>query len=868
MHLDLQRAGVIIDPYFRLAERGAAWVDEVDWVYETTFHLEEPVAADTMLVFHGLDTVAEIALNGELIGTTDNMFIPHEFPVGSRLKVGELDEGANTLRVVLRSAARVGRERHRQWDGDGSDTLQPNNSLWGPRAFVRKAQYMYGWDWGPELISCGIWRPVEIVQIPVAQLRDYRCEVSFTSDGKAVIDIQAFVERAPSAGELPLTFSASITDAPKAKITWAESDDRRSALREEDPQEPAVVFCAAAPVPTAVGRVGVKVTITIDHPRRWWPNGQTGITENPARWFKEFAPYLYPLEMAIHTENKGLVDHKKSRIGLRTVQLIREPDPDGTGESFKFRVNDLDLFIKGANWIPVDSFPGRVPSDAGECRKGVISPEALKMAERLKSLLTAAARANFNMLRVWGGGLYESELFYDLCDELGLLVWQDFPYACGYYPDTGLYAAAAQEEAVSAVRRLRAHPSLALWCGNNENHQMHYDGWGGDNRPPRYLGEKIYHEVLPGVIASEDPGRPYWPSSPFGGDSPQSPDYGDRHNWDVWHGQGDWAHYTSDQSRFVSEFGFASSCGMDSWDACLGDGDRWARSPAVRWHDKTRKGYDTYLGYVGIHFPDPQTLEDLVYYSQINQAEALKCGIEHYRRNKGRCWGLLFWQLNDCWPVQSWSVIDSACEPKAAYHAVQEACAPVLLSLHRTGDNVEAHLTNDLNTPLSGTITLALVEFNGKEIGSESAPATVGANAAAHVLNMSLERALGRERESYVEARFKPDEETEATACDFAHGFANNMMFLAEPKDLQVQRSGLKVDVRDAGEDGFLVWLEAERLAPYVWLRIHDDIAAPHEWGDNFMHVRPTGFRFVQVPRTAKLRSAADVRSALKLRTL
>lgn len=816
VHLDLQRAGVIDDPFYRLNERGVAWVDETDWVYETTFTTQE-VPACAYLRFNGLDTIADILLNGENLGQTDNMFIAHEFAVGGRLRAGE-----NTLRVVFSSALRVGRERQNAWDASGEDTLPRHEWFsWGPRSFVRKAQYMYGWDWGPELVSCGLWQSVELLTVPTARLLDWKHTAEFDGETKAVVHLTAEIERAPGQEATPLTLTARLT---------APDGTDASPIRQK------------VEVPTGSGTVRVSCTLEIDEPVLWSPNGvQTTHVLEAA---------LYGLEMTLHHAEQTL-DSAQGTVGIRTVELVREPDADGKGESFKFRVNGSDLFIKGANWIPAHSFPTRT--------------------DDLESLIVSAAEAGFNMLRVWGGGLYETERFYALCDQYGILVWQDFPYGCAYYPDTGVYADAARHEATHAVRRLRKHASLALLCGNNENQAMHHDGWTGkDNLPPRFLGEHLYDTILPEVVAAEAPAIPYWPGSPYGGDVPQSDDYGDKHNWNVWHGQGDWHHYLEDNARFLSEFGFASSCGMAAWDGCLADTDKTPRSPAVRWHDKTRKGYETYLGYVQIHYPAPQTLEDLVYYTQCNQADALKCGIEHWRRKKGRCWGTLFWQINDCWPVQSWAVIDSELDPKAAYYACKRFYAPVLLSLVRSTENpdlLEAHLTSDLQEHIQGDVILNVESLDGEVLRSATTEAYLEANGTTRVAEFDLTAFKAHGRDVYVYAQFVPTWELNLPMP------VENFFFLAEPKDLRLASPQIEVAVTEdeTRESGwFVVQLTAKRFAPSVWLRLWNQQGG---FSDNFFSLRAGETKRVllgEVIGGESLQglSAEAVRAALTIRSL
>ena len=790
VHLDLIRAGVIPDPLTRLHERDVSWVDDSEWVYETAWTVDDPPAS-AFLRFHGLDTLAEIVLNGAPLGTAEDMYIAHEFPVG-----GKLAQGENHLQITFRSAKRVGIERQAAWDAGGNDTLPYHWDNWNERAFVRKAQYQYGWDWGPVVRGCGIWQPVELVTVPVARLGDWQHSVEFTNDGKALVTVTAEVERMPGSENAPLTLTLSLAGA-----------------------EP-----LALPVPTGTGTVTVAGTLSLTKTPRWQPNGLgdaalSGLTRTLSAAGDE-------------------IDAANTRIGLRTIELIREPDADALGEGFKFRVNGSDVFIKGANWIPEHSIPA------------MITPA------RLRERITQARDAGFNMLRVWGGGFYESETFYDLCDEMGLLVWQDFPYACSYYPDTDQYADLARTEATAAVKRLRHHASLALWCGNNENLTMYEGNWT-KTRPPRFLGDHLYQEILPEVVAAENPQTPYWPGSPYGGPDANSPDFGDCHNWDVWHGRGDWVHYVENDSRFCSEFGFAASCGLGAWDACLGPADKHPHSAAVRWHDKTRKGYDTYLGLIGIHFPESLSLEDLVYYSQCNQAEALKCGVEHYRRRKGRNWGTLFWQFNDCWPVQSWAVIDSMGEPRAAYFACKKFYAPILLSLVRDGDTATAHLVSDLLAPLPGRVTFTLATLDGETLSEETAEVSVAANSAAEVASFSLAASAGWERDVYVHAQF---------TAESGGTKAENFLLLAEPKELRTADPALSLTVTETN-DGFVLTLTARKFAPYLWLRRSDNGPLPN-LSDNFFHLRPGETKTLTLSKTAELQMADDVRGLLLLRSL
>jgi len=412
-------------------------------------------------------------------------------------------------------------------------------------------------------------------------------------------------------------------------------------------------------------------------------------------------PHLYAASARLDTGHEV-----RKRIGLRTIELRRERDR--FGESFEFVVNGQRLWARGANWIPNDSFPSRVTE--ADYRAQVETCRDLGM----------------NMLRVWGGGLYEAEAFYDACDAAGMLVWQDFPYACSYYPDDEPALAAARAEAEFHVRRLRDRASLALWCGNNENGMMWEGKWGGaGNSPPRFYGEAIYESVLPAVLAELDPGRPYISTSPTGkppegeggrraGDI-NCGGWGDSHYWDVWHGRGDWRFYADSDARFSSEFGFASSCSPAQWERAIAPADHHPESPVVRWHDKTGKAWETFRGYVTAHYPEPETLADWVYLSQLNQRDALRFGIEHYRRAEF-CRGTLIWQFNDCWPVQSWAVQDYMRLLKPAGFELARLYADRLVSLVLTEGRLDVHLVNGGSAALEGVLILELLATPGGDV--------------------------------------------------------------------------------------------------------------------------------------------------------
>ncbi|MEA2553683.1 MAG: beta-mannosidase, partial [Fimbriimonadaceae bacterium] len=489
IHLDLLRHGLIEDPFVRQNEKDCQWVDERDWSYRCVFDWKPDADLSfRVLFFAGLDTVCSVFLNGELIAEHDNMFRPLYVVLSERRKAG-----THELRVDFQSASRVGRQRRAAYLAEqGLPEDVPN---FDERAFVRKAQYMFGWDWAPRLVSCGIWKPVQLLEAPPS------------------------VESGPADIERPVA---------RAKLV-----------------------------------------------------------QRPDEW----------------------------------------------GRSFKFEVDGRPFYALGANWIPDHSFPSKVTPD------------------RLGQRLTTAKEMGINMLRVWGGGLYESDEFYDLCDELGILIWQDFMFACSYYPDTPEWQEKIRHEAEHQVKRLRRHPCIALWCGNNECHQVWQDGWGGkDKQPPRFHGEILYHEVLREVVERLDPGRAYVPGSPFGGEYCNQGGVGDQHYWEVWHGKGDWTHYKDSTARFCSEFGFASSPSPETWRRAGVEANLPPEHEDARWHNKTGKPFEVFRDLVELHYPRAATLEEWSNVTQLNQRDAMRAAIEHFRFS-GFCRGTLIWQLNDCWPA-------------------------------------------------------------------------------------------------------------------------------------------------------------------------------------------------------------------------
>ncbi|HEX2863098.1 MAG TPA: glycoside hydrolase family 2 protein, partial [Deinococcales bacterium] len=530
------------------------------------------------------------------------------------------------------------------------------------------------------------------------------------------------------------------------------------------------------------------------------------------------------------------LDAATRRVGVRTLALDQSPDPDEPATRFfRFVLNNVPIFARGADWIPADSFVGTLTR------------------ERYTPLLQAARDANLNMLRVWGGGIYEHDAFYDLCDELGLLVWQDFMFACAPYPETPEMQAEVRAEAETQVRRLRAHPSLALWCGNNEN-QWLADMRNATPQPTVLPGDLYYDRLLPEVVANLDGATPYWPGSPYGGNDHNSMSEGDRHNWDVWHGNRpfqrhfgepmgrdgtpdgvDPRHYREDFGRFISEFGLHAAPALETLRRVIPP-DQWTyHSESFDHHNKDNpknKGDNLMTLFTGL----PETLEDYLDFSQVSQAEGLKIAFEHYRQRKPHCSGALVWQLNDCWPVMSWAILDHNGFQKAAYHYVRRANAPVAASFKPVEGGLEVWIVNDTLQDASGRLDLQLGEFDGPVAKRETLDYRAPANAATRVATLpegDWPGSAGR----YLSLR--------------GAGLPANRHFWAPLKDQQRTPGQVQASIEPVDAHTLRVTLTAERYAYFTHLLVNDETA---RYSDNHLDLNPGETRVVTVtsPRGLK----------------
>ena len=605
VHTDLLAAGRIEDPYLDENETKLSWIGRTEWEYTTSFTagpgLDGSAGPRVDLVCAGLDTVAEIELNGEQVGQTANMHRGYRFGVQDLLRAG-----TNHLKIKFNSPYAYAEEQQRRLGDRPGAYGEPFN-------FIRKQACNFGWDWGPTLVTSGIWQPIGLHSWQVARLAEVRPQVT-VADGVGRVEVRVRLERA---AEEPVLITASVAGR-RAQAT--------------------------------VDGIEALLILTIDDPALWWPRGYG-------------SPSLYALDVALSAGGETL-DSWSRAIGFRTVRV------DTAGDAFTLVVNDVPVFVRGVNWIPDDVFADRVTRS------------------RLASRFRQAADANVNYLRVWGGGRYESEDFYDLADELGFLVGQDFLFACAAYPEEEPFASEIEAEARENVVRLSSHPSLAIWTGNNENLWGHEDWAWKQPLAGRTWGAGYYFDRLPRIIAELDPTRPYWPGSPYSGTPrrhPNDPAAGTTHIWDVWNTD-DYTKYAAYRPRFVAEFGFQAPPAYATLRRALSDDPLAPDSPGMAHHQKASGGDEKLARGLANHLPAPRDFDDWHYLTQLNQARAVAYGISHFRSLRPLCMGTIMWQLNDCWPVTSWAAVDGDGRKKPLWYAMRDVYADRLLTLQpRTG---------------------------------------------------------------------------------------------------------------------------------------------------------------------------------------
>ncbi|KAI1389079.1 glycoside hydrolase family 2 protein [Hypoxylon trugodes] len=626
VHIDLLANGRIPDPFIDLNELAVQWINEKDWVYRV--HFKRPVGPKTAkkvigdLVFEGLDTFASVSLNGTEILKSDNMFLSHRVDVSKHL----MDD--NILEIRFDSAMLLGRELVKKHSHEHTFYVRQTEVS---RVPVRKAQYNWGWDWGPILMTAGPWRPIYLDQY-VSRIDDVWVHYELSEDLKTCSG-QIFATVAGRTSK-PITLSISLG----GKILWMKD-----------------LLVKANGL--------VKSDFQIDNPKLWYPHGYGPQTR-------------YKLGATLPSS-----DYKLKLIGFRRSELIQEKDE--FGKSFYFRINGIDIFSGGSCWIPADSFLSQITAD------------------RYHEWIELMVEGDQNMLRIWGGGIYEDDALFDACDELGILVWHDFQFACASYPTYPSYLESVEKEARQNLRRLRHHPSIVIWAGNNEDYQVqeryHLDyDYEGDKDPQSWLKSSFparytYEYLLPKIVKEEDPSMTYHPSSPWGdGKHTTDKTVGDIHQWNIWHGNMNRYQETHLLSgRFISEFGMEAYPHLETTRGMIRDPHQ--QQPGSMMMDFRNKAIDherRMITYITENFQVKYDLPSYTHLTQVVQAETMHFAYKTWRREWGKpgarkCGGVLVWQLNDCWPTMSWAVVDYYLVKKPAFYAIANALKPLAVGVSR-----------------------------------------------------------------------------------------------------------------------------------------------------------------------------------------
>ncbi len=787
---DLLRLGKIEDPFFGENEAAALSCSNQDYEYEKTFSPGKIFSGcdRIFLCCGGLDTLCQIYLNGKKVAETCNMHRRYEIDV-----TGILKEKENTLRMLFRSPLRYAERMGRKKPLVNGARVCPEGV-----SYLRKAHYMFGWDWGPALPDMGIWRGISLCGYRTARIADWSVRQTHGKNGVRLSLSIGIIKYS----RCRVTVSAALT-SPDGKFLRVKKETAASSA---------------------------SLTMDITEPRYWWPNG---MGDHP----------LYLLKIAVEKDGTAL-DSREARIGLRTVRLVQKKDR--WGKSFCLSVNGKELFAMGADYIPEDNILSRCSRD------------------RTEKLIKSCARSHFNLLRVWGGGVYPEDYFYDLCDEHGILIWQDFMFACGVYDFSPSFRENVGAEIVDNLRRIRHHACLALLCGNNEQEWE----WLSDGRflraDPERKADYIrqFETFMPELARRYAPDIPYWCSSPSSGGSfrdPNGESAGDMHDWEVWHGLKPYSAYRDIKPRFLSEFGIGSFPCLKTVQSFANPEECNPFSPVMEAHQKDPSGNAKILYYISQSFRYPRDFDSLLYVSQLAQAEGIRCGVEHLRRLRGRCMGTVYWQLNDCWPAPSWSSIDYFGRWKVLQYEARRFYAPVLVSALEKGTKVALSVTNDTGNSVSGILSWELRTQEGEKKTAGSLKITVPAFASRQCSEADFEKYLPTEkdrRSSYLRYGL-------ASGGKPAGG---GTVLFVPPKYFSFTNPHLRVSAVEE-KDRFLVKISAQAFARFVELDLKDADAV---FSDNYFDLSAGEEREISVRKedlSAPL-TFEQFREKLKVRSL
>ncbi|MCD4772855.1 MAG: glycoside hydrolase family 2 protein [Bacteroidales bacterium] len=760
VHTDLLANNIIDNPFYRLNEHNLQWIDKKDWEYKTTFFVNNEIFEKDVveLKFNGLDTYANVFLNDKIILKADNMFMSWVVNCKDFLKIGN-----NTLRIVFESPIKIGLEKRENlgYFLPGAENDQSQLGGLGDKktcVFTRKAQYHFGWDWGPRLVSSGIWQNIELNTWNKAKIIDINIIQKKSTKNKANLLAEIEIESIEN-NEVNIV---GLIDSKK-------SFEQKTSLTK--------------------GINKVQIPFNIQKPELWWTNGLGN--QN-----------LYNIEIQIKNISK-ILSSKNQNIGLRTIKIIQKPD--SIGKSFFFEVNGEPIFMKGANYIPQDIFLSRVSN------------------EDYEKLIKSAVDANFNMLRVWGGGIYEKDIFYDLCDKYGILVWQDFMFACAMYPGNKTFLENVEKEAIQNVKRLRNHPSIALWCGDNEILSA-WNRWGWKENVLENQGQNIvdtvwkaydniFHKILPDVVKKYDAQKLYWSSSPSAGFGElENGKSGDNHYWGVWWAKEPFSKYKEEIPRFMSEYGFQSFPELNSVKKYATEEDWDINSEVMKSHQRSSIGNVTIEEYMNRDYKKPKDFPMFLYVNHVLQAEGIKMAIEAHRRNMPFCMGSLYWQINDCWPVASWSGIDNFGNWKAMHYFVKKAFNNILVSPDFDENNqLKVFIISDKLENINGKLKLSIIDFDGNILWTNKKMIEIKSNSSNIYFEDNLDKLLkGMEKDRiliHVEVLNSNDKL-----------LSENIIYFKSIKDLQLPKPKIRLNIEET-KGGFIVKLSTNKFAKNLYLR-------------------------------------------------
>ncbi len=767
IHTDLLANGQIEDPFYRKNEQDLQWIDKEAWDYSTIFKVskQEIKYNNIELSFEGLDTYADVYLNDHKILEADNMFRTWNVDVKNIVA-----EGDNQLRIHFYSPIKKGLELYEASDyAYPANNDQAENGGLGDKkvsVFTRKAGYHYGWDWGPRFVTSGIWRSVKL-----KVWNDVRIADVFIQQPKVNKELAS----------LNATINLQVNTQASYVVQVINSDNNE--------------VLAEKVVVVSPENSTVDLPFQIKNPKLWWSNGLG-------------EPNLYDFEIKVLKEGK-LITSGNQTTGIRSLKLVRKKDE--YGESFMFELNGVKVFAKGANYIPNDSFLPRVSKNDYE------------------KVISDAVNANMNMLRVWGGGVYEDDYFYELCDKNGIMVWQDFMFACSLYPGNKELLHSIKQEAIDNVTRLRNHPSIALWCGNNEiNTAWGYyegNGWGWKQEYTKEQQEEIqkaymdvFHDILPNVVNNYTDGDDYWPSSPQAGyEANKHAGYkttsGDMHYWGVWHGLHRFEDFDKYKARFMSEYGFQSFPDFETVKKYTIPQDYDIESDVMAAHQRSGIGNLRIKEYMGWYFKVPVDFEQFLYMSQILQAQGIRMAIEAHRRAMPYCMGSLYWQINDCWPVASWSSTDYYHKWKAMHYEAKKAYAPVMISAPIKDNQVELFVVSDLLKDIEGELKITVIDFKGNPVSDKTVSVPVKANTSNLLEKINInELTEGKDKSALAML---------VSYSKGNHEYASKIVYFSYPKDLKLIDA--KVNVKFEQEDGKdVLYLSTDNLVKGLYLNIPD----------------------------------------------